>query len=183
MDTFYQRHLLCCKTFCGPDVVNHYGLRRQPEDQLRTVVRLICTEVLKEEKNKTTEHRKEDADICKRSDTDFEKAFSSGWLMNTGVKLPCGSQSNGGNLKPTDSTCTFLLLKCLLLVEAWRLLEYFLCFVRFKEIVNPFWILGVSWAYSSPGECPKSPLVSFFNSVLSLYKAGSPLWRHINFLF
>lgn len=48
------------------------------------------------EKN-NTENRKtgQDADICKRSDTDLEKASSSGWLVNRGVKLPCGSQSMG----------------------------------------------------------------------------------------
>lgn len=52
----------------------------------------------------------QDADICKRSDTDLEKASSSAWLVNRSVKLPRGSQSAGENLRPTDSTCTFLLL-------------------------------------------------------------------------
>lgn len=35
----------------------------------------------------------QDADICKRSDTDLEKASSSGWLVNRSVKLPRGSES------------------------------------------------------------------------------------------
>lgn len=98
-----------------------------PEDQLRTAVQLICTAGLEfrwggvvgvagsgewalgggdnREKRKTGQ----DADICKRSDTDLEKASCSGWLVNTGVKLPCGSESVGKS-QPTDSTCTFLLL-------------------------------------------------------------------------
>lgn len=65
----------------------------------------------KKEKNNNRENRKtgQDADICKRSDTDLEKASCSGWLVNRGVKLPCGSESVG-NSQPTDSTCTFLLL-------------------------------------------------------------------------
>lgn len=91
---------------------------RLPEDQLRTAVQLICTAGLefrwgekKEEKNNNGESRKtgQDADICKRSDTDLEKASCSGWLVNRGVKLPCGSES-AGKSQPTDSTCTFLLL-------------------------------------------------------------------------
>lgn len=35
----------------------------------------------------------QDADICKRSDTDLEKATSSAWLVNRSVKLPRGSES------------------------------------------------------------------------------------------
>lgn len=51
-------------------------------------------------KIKHTQQREErktgqDADICKRSDTDLEKASSSGWLTNRGMTLPCGSQSMG----------------------------------------------------------------------------------------
>lgn len=66
----------------------------------------------KKRRKNNRENRKtgQDADICKRSDTDLEKASSSGWLMNRGVKLPCGSQSMGKILRPTDSTCTLLLL-------------------------------------------------------------------------
>lgn len=78
-----------------------------PEGQLRTAVRLICTACAgvqtreksrkKKINNNNRENRKagQDADICKRSDTDLEKASSSGWLVNRGVKLPCGSQSMG----------------------------------------------------------------------------------------
>lgn len=39
----------------------------------------------------------------------MEKASCSGWLVNRGVTLPCGSQSVGKS-QPTDSTCTFLSL-------------------------------------------------------------------------
>lgn len=78
------------------------------------------------------QHRKtgQDADICKRSDTDLEKASSSGWLVNRGVKLPCGSQSMGKISGPLTQPVHFC-CQCLLLVEAWRLLELFslLCFV------------------------------------------------------
>lgn len=51
----------------------------------------------REKKREKTENRKagQDADVCKLSDTDLEKASSSGWLGNRGVKLPCGSQSVG----------------------------------------------------------------------------------------
>lgn len=76
-----------------------------PEDQLRTAVRLICAACAgvqtrggeKKRGKNNTENRKtgQDADICKRSDTDLEKASSSGWLVNRGMKLPCGSQSMG----------------------------------------------------------------------------------------
>lgn len=62
-----------------------------------------------EKDNRENRKTGQDADICKRSDTDLEKASSSGWLVNRGVKLPCGSQ-RVGKFQPTDSTCTFLLL-------------------------------------------------------------------------
>lgn len=89
-----------------------------PEDQLENGgaadLRWSSDERCRGEKKKwkNRENRKtgQDADICKRSDTDLEKASSSGWLMYRGVKLPCGSQSMGKILRPTDSTCTFLLL-------------------------------------------------------------------------
>lgn len=116
-------------TLC-PDMVNHYRT-----EKLNSPASCLCvrpnmaargpaenggaadlrwssgTEERKKRKN-NRENRKtgQDADICKRSDTDLEKASSSGWLMNRGVKLPCGFQSMGKILRPTDSTCTFLLL-------------------------------------------------------------------------
>lgn len=87
----------------------------------------------KKKRKNNRENRKtgQDADICKRSDTDLEKASSSGWLMNRGVKLPCGSQSMGKSpahwlnlyisvvnvycsLKPGDYWNTFCFLYVLL---------------------------------------------------------------------
>lgn len=51
------------------------------------------TEKIGRKNNRTGD--RQDADICKCSDIDLEKASSSGWLVNRGVKLPCGSQSMG----------------------------------------------------------------------------------------
>lgn len=100
-----------------PDLVNHFGVenlihqhrlrsclfvyhnmaaRGPAENSVAT--NLLCTtgtgvQMRGEQTTQITE--KQDADICKRSDTDLEKASSSGWLVNRGVKLPCGSQSMG----------------------------------------------------------------------------------------
>lgn len=159
---------------------------------------LSSDERQKKKRKNNTENRKtgQDADICKRSDTDLEKASSSGWLVNRGVKLPCGSQSMGEISSPLTQPVHFC-CQCLLLVEAWRLLEFFLYVLLSIHIfsqwggVNPFGFgvmktehnCSLFWGYSVVTKLrpwlswrvPNYPSCFFAVSRCSSWK---PLWRH-----
>lgn len=142
--------------------------------------------------------RGRDADICKCSDTDLEKASSSGWLVNRGVKLPCGSQSMGKspahwfNLyisvinvycssKPGDYW-KFLFL-CFLISS---------CFLFHSEGLNPF-EFGVmktkhnfsrSWRYTIGIKLHSwlswrvTTYSCWFQLSVALYSSWKPLWHH-----
>lgn len=150
----------------------------------------------REEKN-NTENRKtgQDADICKRSDTDLEKASSSGWLVNRGVKLPCGSQSMGKSQAHwLNLYISVVNVYCSLKPgDYWNIFFYVLLFQLFffNGGSKSIWIWGhEDWTQlqsgiyrsyktvpGSPGECPSTPLVSLLCPI-ALCSSWKPLWHH-----
>lgn len=143
----------------------------------------------------------QDADICKRSDTDLERFL---WLAREHRReAPTWlSEHGGGDLQPTDSTCTF---RSSMFTARWSLeitgifSFFFFVFVIYNIFsrsrgVNPFGfgvirtehnfssVLGIKRGYKTASLAlleggPSAPLVPLLHPI-ALCSGWKPRWQH-----